>query len=228
MFPPTSFAMKPIEIPCMNTIKQDDLFSLWQVFSKNKSNLENTKRLENFSWRLWYHESLQHQIPIPVTSNNSSLSSHSTLGPQTPLPVKEEQKRISKFYLDDSEDDLDDDDLDDEELWSTVSTKDDYLEQAYQHDFDPPTPKKEMTPDNHLFSSTHVQKKPTYCSLLSRLFQSSSIKDNNNNNNNNNNHVKTDLPPQLQSCVDWERSQNRIPYRLGYSLPLPDEKNIIW
>ncbi|KAI7858827.1 hypothetical protein BDC45DRAFT_553821 [Circinella umbellata] len=34
----------------------DDLGAMWTVFTKCKAHLENGERLENMSWRLWYHE----------------------------------------------------------------------------------------------------------------------------------------------------------------------------
>ncbi|KAI9250495.1 hypothetical protein BDA99DRAFT_209150 [Phascolomyces articulosus] len=62
----------------MNEITSDDLSCMWTVFTKCKDNLENGRRLENLSWRLWYRESLiekareQHvRTPIPIQSNNN-------------------------------------------------------------------------------------------------------------------------------------------------------------
>lgn len=39
-----------------DTIDADNLSSMWNVFSKCKEKLENGRRLENMSWRLWYRE----------------------------------------------------------------------------------------------------------------------------------------------------------------------------
>ncbi|KAI8140499.1 hypothetical protein BJV82DRAFT_622825 [Fennellomyces sp. T-0311] len=62
----------------LNEITSDDLSCMWTVFTKCKDNLENGRRLENLSWRLWYRESLiekaqeQHvRTPIPIQSNNN-------------------------------------------------------------------------------------------------------------------------------------------------------------
>lgn len=55
-------------------------FSLSPVFTKCKDNLENGRRLENLSWRLWYRESLiekakeQHvRTPIPIQQRRTTL-----------------------------------------------------------------------------------------------------------------------------------------------------------
>ncbi|TFK27890.1 DUF1752-domain-containing protein, partial [Coprinopsis marcescibilis] len=34
----------------------DALSGLWNLFSKCKESIENGRRLENISWRLWYRE----------------------------------------------------------------------------------------------------------------------------------------------------------------------------
>ncbi|CAO3600884.1 unnamed protein product [Absidia cylindrospora] len=269
------------------TTTSDDLFSMWNVYSKCKHSMENAKRLENLSWRLWHHESFQHyhqdaqSILAKVSPTTtivpssviiiSSLSSHSTFGPQTPpgnptrtscsqqhrLPemnhhsspasISSQQKpgrRTNKFYVDESddeEDEMDDTIGESESCWSTVHDDDHYLEEAYQRNQpapvlspSPPRSKKE-NPDVYAAAAAAApldfsppspspatnQNQP--CSLLSRLIQSSP-------------HppppspsttMNDILPPQLQSCVDWEKSQNSIRYRLGCSLDLPDE-NIIW
>ncbi|KAI7861073.1 hypothetical protein BDC45DRAFT_493461 [Circinella umbellata] len=65
----------------MNEITSDDLSCMWTVFTKCKDNLENGRRLENLSWRLWYRESLiekakeqKHvRTPIPIQSNNNNI-----------------------------------------------------------------------------------------------------------------------------------------------------------
>ncbi|KAJ3161333.1 hypothetical protein HDU86_007115 [Geranomyces michiganensis] len=38
----------------LTTIDEDDIQAIWNVFTKCKDNLENGRRLENISWRLWY------------------------------------------------------------------------------------------------------------------------------------------------------------------------------
>ncbi|KAI9311680.1 hypothetical protein BX666DRAFT_1881548 [Dichotomocladium elegans] len=62
----------------LNAITSDDLSCMWTVFTKCKDNLENGRRLENMSWRLWYRETLiektqdQHvRTPIPIQQQPS-------------------------------------------------------------------------------------------------------------------------------------------------------------
>lgn len=87
-------------------INNIDLYPYRLVFTKCKDNLENGRRLENLSWRLWYRESLiekakeQHvRTPIPIQHSTpaaddyfsyaSSTSTSSTCSmPQTPLSLK--------------------------------------------------------------------------------------------------------------------------------------------
>lgn len=75
----------------LNDINTDDLSCMWTVFSKCKDNLENGRRLENMSWRLWYRESslkesihnnnrtqLSSTCPIPIhKTNNTTMESKS-------------------------------------------------------------------------------------------------------------------------------------------------------
>ncbi|KAI8075716.1 hypothetical protein BDF21DRAFT_300586, partial [Thamnidium elegans] len=49
-----------LAIPNINKLDEnntDNLSYMWTVFSKCKDSLENGRRLENMSWRLWYRES---------------------------------------------------------------------------------------------------------------------------------------------------------------------------
>ncbi|CAO3610049.1 unnamed protein product [Mucor hiemalis] len=70
----------------LNDINTDNLSCMWTVFSKCKDNLENGRRLENMSWRLWYRESslkesihnnnrtqLSSTCPIPIHKTNNTL-----------------------------------------------------------------------------------------------------------------------------------------------------------
>ncbi|RUP43912.1 hypothetical protein BC936DRAFT_136554 [Jimgerdemannia flammicorona] len=55
----------------LNTIDADNLSCMWTVFTKCKENLENGRRLENISWRLWYRETMLLDRPyekLKVTS----------------------------------------------------------------------------------------------------------------------------------------------------------------
>ncbi|KAG2218134.1 hypothetical protein INT45_000432 [Circinella minor] len=39
-------------------ITAENIYSMWSVFSKCKDHLENGRRLENLSWRIWFRESI--------------------------------------------------------------------------------------------------------------------------------------------------------------------------
>ncbi|KAI8069947.1 hypothetical protein BC940DRAFT_345692 [Gongronella butleri] len=73
-----------IDVPVISLCKEtkEDLASMWHVFSKCKNNLENGRRLENLSWRLWYRDSFSQQLREHDTG--SVASSISTIGPATP------------------------------------------------------------------------------------------------------------------------------------------------
>ncbi|CUS07010.1 unnamed protein product [Tuber aestivum] len=51
----------------------DNLFSMWTIFSKCAESLENGRRLENLSWRVW---------------NRETFCCDDTTTPNTPVPVK--------------------------------------------------------------------------------------------------------------------------------------------
>jgi hypothetical protein len=56
------------------------------VFSKCKDNLENGRRLENMSWRLWYREctlkeTIQKSIPIPIQNTETNTIIEKPLTP---------------------------------------------------------------------------------------------------------------------------------------------------
>ncbi|KAI8388066.1 uncharacterized protein BYT42DRAFT_611144 [Radiomyces spectabilis] len=80
-----------------------DFSTLWTVFSKCKSHLENGLRLENMSWRMWFHESRRQQIKslerqiqpqhtsssVPPSSRSPSIQrflSSVPVNPQPPTP----------------------------------------------------------------------------------------------------------------------------------------------
>ncbi|KAI7877082.1 uncharacterized protein EV154DRAFT_62809 [Mucor mucedo] len=68
----------------LNTINADDLSCMWTVFSKCKDSLENGRRLENMSWRLWYRESSLKEsertaastCPIPIQQSKNEADKH--------------------------------------------------------------------------------------------------------------------------------------------------------
>ncbi|KAJ3130185.1 hypothetical protein HK098_005432 [Nowakowskiella sp. JEL0407] len=59
----------------IKAIDEDEISTIWQVFTKCKDNLENGRRLENISWRLW-HRATSHS---GSTSSRSSTNSQSNL-----------------------------------------------------------------------------------------------------------------------------------------------------
>ncbi|KAI8809485.1 hypothetical protein BJ742DRAFT_738070 [Cladochytrium replicatum] len=56
----------------LDSLNHDDISAIWGVFTKCKDNLENGRRLENLSWRLWYRS--VHLSNITTTPANLSLS----------------------------------------------------------------------------------------------------------------------------------------------------------
>ncbi|KAI8804061.1 hypothetical protein BJ742DRAFT_464221 [Cladochytrium replicatum] len=76
----------------MKHISDEDISAMWGVFTKCKDSLENGRRLENMSWRLWYRTTLQGNRSISTgadLSQHLTTSSHSTVvpySPTSPLP----------------------------------------------------------------------------------------------------------------------------------------------
>lgn len=65
----------------IDTVDCDRLSSLWTVFTKCAENLENGRRLENLSWRLWYREcqlcEISHSEKTVVTNDTDvAVSTH--------------------------------------------------------------------------------------------------------------------------------------------------------
>ncbi|KAF8434182.1 hypothetical protein L210DRAFT_3649355 [Boletus edulis BED1] len=65
---------------------QDALYGLWTVFTKCKESVQDGRRLENISWRLWYRELIQAQVSYHPSTPEST----------TPHP-KDERFRSSYF-----------------------------------------------------------------------------------------------------------------------------------
>ncbi|KAK9375082.1 uncharacterized protein V1513DRAFT_47362 [Lipomyces chichibuensis] len=59
----------------LDTSDAENLFSIWTVFSKCAENLENGRRLENLSWRLWNREAFVTNDAVHRSSKSSSSSS---------------------------------------------------------------------------------------------------------------------------------------------------------
>lgn len=49
----------------LNSIDEKELSAIWNLFTKVKDNLENGRRLENISWRLWFRSTHPPQQQLP-------------------------------------------------------------------------------------------------------------------------------------------------------------------
>ncbi|OBZ83557.1 hypothetical protein A0J61_08395 [Choanephora cucurbitarum] len=83
-----------LAMPSAHNMDSMDAYSLscmWNIFSKCKNNLENGRRLENMSWRLWYRETT-------LKSNNKIISSkvHSCLSSQSCVTINDEESTPSE------------------------------------------------------------------------------------------------------------------------------------
>ncbi|KAK9316542.1 hypothetical protein V1522DRAFT_257181 [Lipomyces starkeyi] len=58
----------------LDTSDAENLFSIWTVFSKCAENLENGRRLENLSWRLWNREAFVANNAVHSSSKSASCS----------------------------------------------------------------------------------------------------------------------------------------------------------
>ncbi|KAK9389228.1 hypothetical protein V1515DRAFT_614112 [Lipomyces mesembrius] len=58
----------------LDTSDAENLFSIWTVFSKCAENLENGRRLENLSWRLWNREAFVANNGVHSSSKSASCS----------------------------------------------------------------------------------------------------------------------------------------------------------
>jgi len=58
----------------MSSIDEKQLSTIWNLFTKCKDNLENGRRLENISWRLWYRST---HFPVPNLENKPNQMSTS-------------------------------------------------------------------------------------------------------------------------------------------------------
>ncbi|KAH9052701.1 hypothetical protein EDB87DRAFT_1656128 [Lactarius vividus] len=77
----------------------DALSSLWTVFTKCKESLQDGRRLENISWRLWYrelaaHTRAQRHLPTPHDSPPHSPHPNTVTCPLTPVSEKGSSERL--------------------------------------------------------------------------------------------------------------------------------------
>ncbi|KAJ3055294.1 hypothetical protein HK097_010951 [Rhizophlyctis rosea] len=89
----------------LQTIDESDIQTIWNVFSKCKDNLENGRRLENISWRLWYRSS--HGVPgkedepdLPTPMNIVAVEATVQKGTKTPHLSPSSFNRILKTTTD--------------------------------------------------------------------------------------------------------------------------------
>ncbi|KAH0000003.1 hypothetical protein KCU78_g15598, partial [Aureobasidium melanogenum] len=99
-----------IDVDKMHTIDTrsvEDLFGMWSVFNKISDAMEDGKRLENLSWRLWNRETFvcsrmpraRKNIPLPALSSSVSSSDESDeedVSSLLPSPVVRPELRRSE------------------------------------------------------------------------------------------------------------------------------------
>ncbi|KAI9491872.1 hypothetical protein BDB00DRAFT_873904 [Zychaea mexicana] len=75
----------------LDEITDENISSMWSVFSKCKDNLENGRRLENLSWRLWFRESVMADgkgaREKTDTATTLTLSMTTAEHVRTPIPI---------------------------------------------------------------------------------------------------------------------------------------------
>ncbi|KAH9173791.1 hypothetical protein EDB89DRAFT_1884888 [Lactarius sanguifluus] len=77
----------------------DAISGLWTVFTKCKESLQDGRRLENISWRLWYrelatHTRAQRHLPTPYDSPPHSPHPNTVTCPLTPVSEKGSSERL--------------------------------------------------------------------------------------------------------------------------------------
>ncbi|KAI1007065.1 hypothetical protein K3495_g1152 [Podosphaera aphanis] len=76
-------------IRCVDTQSVEGLHSIWTVFSRCAASLQEGKRLENLSWRIWNRETFccEGMVPVktPVISNPTSSPNGTAVPGKTPL-----------------------------------------------------------------------------------------------------------------------------------------------
>ncbi|KAI8907625.1 hypothetical protein DFJ77DRAFT_173013 [Powellomyces hirtus] len=86
----------------LTTIDEADIQAIWNVFTKCKDNLENGRRLENISWRLWYRSCHGHSPEDDDTSPLAIPNVRQHKNTKSPYVSPESFNRILKNAVDDS------------------------------------------------------------------------------------------------------------------------------
>ncbi|KAI8818770.1 uncharacterized protein EV422DRAFT_164221 [Fimicolochytrium jonesii] len=91
----------------LTSIDEADIQTIWNVFTKCKDNLENGRRLENISWRLWYrschgHSPLEETAPLDIPEFDPMPKQN-----KSPHVSPESFKCILKNAVDDSKKEAD-------------------------------------------------------------------------------------------------------------------------
>ncbi|KAK2594047.1 hypothetical protein QQS21_008232 [Conoideocrella luteorostrata] len=89
----------------VDTTNPTNLYSMWTVFSRCADSVEQGRRLENLSWRLWQREQLVEKSHQDITSANTTTTATSAL----PLIVPSESRLQEVPQLSGSVDSLADD-----------------------------------------------------------------------------------------------------------------------
>ncbi|KAK1020690.1 hypothetical protein LTR33_018796, partial [Friedmanniomyces endolithicus] len=93
-----------VEVPALHTIDTasvESLFGMWALFSKASNAIEDGKRLENLSWRLWNRET----FCCAPESQARSLVSLRPKAAATSIPVPALSSSLDSAISDDFEDD---------------------------------------------------------------------------------------------------------------------------
>ncbi|KAK4964346.1 hypothetical protein LTR66_012337 [Elasticomyces elasticus] len=98
-----------VDVDSMHTIDTrsvENLFGMWSVFSKTSDAVEDGKRLENLSWRLWNRETFccapEHQARSTLSPHRSFLTKSKT--DDTPVPeLSSSLDSVSTVETDDSD-----------------------------------------------------------------------------------------------------------------------------
>ncbi|EMC99755.1 hypothetical protein BAUCODRAFT_30156 [Baudoinia panamericana UAMH 10762] len=108
-----------VEVPALHTIDTssvENLFGMWSLFSKASHAMEDGKRLENLSWRLWNRETF---CCAPESQARSTLSPRCSF---TPKPKAATTNIPAVPELSTSFDSAVSDDLNDEDMSSLTAT----------------------------------------------------------------------------------------------------------